>query len=89
MPIYEYNCNGCSETLEVIQKVSEKALLVCPRCGENNLKKKASLNSFQLKGSGWYRDGYGGNSQNSNSQPPSSASSSNGDKKSGTKSTAA
>ena len=89
MPIYEYNCNSCSQTLEVIQKVDEKPLLVCPRCGENSLKKKTSLNSFQLKGSGWYRDGYGGKSKNSNSQPPSSASSSKGDKKSETKSTAA
>lgn len=64
MPIYEYDCNGCHQTLEAIQKVDEQPLVQCPRCGEMSLKKKTSLNSFQLKGSGWYRDGYGGKSRN-------------------------
>lgn len=62
MPIYEYDCDSCKQTLEAIQKVYEQPLLVCPRCGEKSLQKKTSLNSFQLKGSGWYRDGYGGKS---------------------------
>lgn len=59
MPIYEYDCDHCNETLEAIQKIDEKMLVVCPRCGEASLRKKTSLNSFQLKGAGWYRDGYG------------------------------
>ena len=62
MPIYEYDCDSCNQSLEAIQKVYEQPLAVCPRCGEKSLQKKTSLNSFQLKGSGWYRDGYGGKS---------------------------
>lgn len=62
MPIYEYDCFGCNQTLEAIQKVDEQPLVNCPRCGATGLKKRTSLNSFQLKGSGWYRDGYGSGS---------------------------
>lgn len=58
MPIYEYDCPGCGQSLEVIQKISEPSLEVCPRCGGKSLKKLTSLNSFSLKGAGWYRDGY-------------------------------
>ena len=63
MPIYEYDCHNCDKTLEAIQKVSEPPLRKCPRCGKESLMKKTSLNSFQLKGSGWYKDGYGGKAQ--------------------------
>jgi putative FmdB family regulatory protein len=59
MPIYEYHCQQCQQTLEVIQKVSDDPLVDCPRCGAASLRKKTSLNAFQLKGSGWFRDGYG------------------------------
>ncbi len=60
MPIYEYECDSCEQEIEVIQKVTDKVLEECPRCHENSLKKMTSLNTFQLKGEGWYRDGYGG-----------------------------
>ena len=39
MPIYEYKpnhekgCNFCSEGFELIRKISEPTLLVCPQCG--------------------------------------------------------
>jgi putative FmdB family regulatory protein len=39
MPIYEYKakpekgCNYCSERFELIRKISEPKLLVCPQCG--------------------------------------------------------
>ncbi len=39
MPIYEYQhkhekgCDYCSEGFEVIRKLKEPRLLVCPRCG--------------------------------------------------------
>lgn len=60
MPIYEYICLDCETEHEAIQKVSDEPLQVCPQCNENNLRKKASQTSFQLKGGGWYKDGYGG-----------------------------
>lgn len=57
MPIYEYHCSVCGKDHEIIQKVSEAPLTVCPACG-GSIQKKVSLSSFQLKGGGWYKDGY-------------------------------
>ena len=54
MPIYEYQCKACDKELEVLQKISDAALLVCPGCGESALKKKISAAAFRLKGGGWY-----------------------------------
>ena len=59
MPIYEYYCGKCAEKLEVIQKISDKPLEICPRCEHESLKKIASMSAFHLKGGGWFKDGYG------------------------------
>jgi len=65
MPIYEYQCEKCSEQFEVMQRISEDALTTCPKdkCpkkphGKGNLKKMISKTSFSLKGGGWAEDGY-------------------------------
>lgn len=57
MPIYEYDCKQCG-IVEAIQKVNADPLSECPACGAANPKKIISHSSFQLKGSGWYKDGY-------------------------------
>lgn len=62
MPIYEYQCDACGQTSEVLQKVNEKPLETCSKCGDQGVKRKTSLNTFKLNGDGWYRDGYGGKS---------------------------
>jgi putative FmdB family regulatory protein len=54
MPIYEYQCQSCGVETEVIQKLSDAPLVVCPQCGEAALKKKVSAAAFRLKGGGWY-----------------------------------
>jgi putative FmdB family regulatory protein len=54
MPIYEYRCAECGQEHEVLQKVSEPPLTVCPACGKPALQKQLSAAGFQLKGSGWY-----------------------------------
>jgi len=54
MPIYEYKCEGCSHTLEVIQKLADAPLRDCPACGRAQLKRLVSAAGFQLKGTGWY-----------------------------------
>jgi putative FmdB family regulatory protein len=54
MPIYEYRCEKCGHELEAIQKLSEAALVTCPVCEEDSLKKRISAAGFRLKGAGWY-----------------------------------
>src|SRR6185295_6611157 len=53
MPIYEYVCGKCGKKTEVIQRVNEAKLKVCPHCG-GPLKKAFSAPAIQFKGSGWY-----------------------------------
>ena len=64
MPIYEYVCEQCGESIEIIQKISEEPTSQCPSCYNHTLRKKTSISAFHLKGSGWYKDGYNGANQN-------------------------
>ena len=57
MPIYEYQCKKCRKIHEIWQKMSDKPADRCPDCS-GPLLKLVSLSSFQLKGHGWYVDGY-------------------------------
>jgi putative FmdB family regulatory protein len=68
MPVYEYECCDCNQVCEALQKVSDAPLKKCPQCG-GKLKKIMSLNSFQLKGGGWYVTDYKG--KNSSVAAPS------------------
>ncbi len=75
MPIYEYRCTSCGHTLEVIQKLNDKPLKKCTECS-GALEKLISRSAFQLRGGGWYNEGYGGQGKSSSSPPSSSSSSS-------------
>jgi len=63
MPIYAYRCESCGYAQDVLQKMSDPVLTVCPSCGEPRYAKQLTAAGFQLKGSGWYvTDFRGGNS---------------------------
>ena len=63
MPIYAYKCESCGHAKDVLQKISDAPLTVCPQCGQPTFKKQVTAAGFQLKGSGWYvTDFRGGNS---------------------------
>lgn len=55
MPVYEFECK-CGELLEEFVKMGTSAV-ACPKCG-GRAKKIMSRCSFELKGGGWYADGY-------------------------------
>jgi len=57
MPIYEYVCEKCRKKTEVIQRIGERPLKVCPHCG-GKLKKAISAPAIQFKGSGFYITDY-------------------------------
>lgn len=61
MPIYEYECAACDKVFEVQQHMADHPLETCPDCG-GSVRKLVSMSSFQLKGRGWYADGYCGRS---------------------------
>ena len=50
MPIYDYKCSDCEHQIEVIQKISDKPRVTCPKCNKKTLKKLISAPSFRLKG---------------------------------------
>jgi putative FmdB family regulatory protein len=54
MPIYAYRCAACGQAKDVLQKMSDAPLTVCPSCGQARLEKQVTAAGFQLKGSGWY-----------------------------------
>ena len=54
MPIYAYKCENCGHQKDVLQKVSDPVLTICPSCGAATFKKQLTAAGFQLKGSGWY-----------------------------------
>jgi putative FmdB family regulatory protein len=54
MPLYEYMCTHCGHSMEVLQKITDAALTLCPQCGAHALEKLVSRSGFRLKGEGWY-----------------------------------
>ena len=87
MPIYEYECRGCGERHEFIQKFSDSLKRKCPSCGKLRLRKLISAAAFHLKGDGWYVTDFRdkGKSKDKSSGTPDSAESSS-DSKSDSKS---
>src|SRR5437762_3575171 len=57
MPIYEFRCTKCNATIEVFQKLADKSLTRCKKCG-GRLEKMISAAAVQFKGEGWYVTDY-------------------------------
>jgi putative FmdB family regulatory protein len=60
MPIYAYKCDSCGHAKDVLQKISDEPLSVCPQCGAASFTKQVTAAGFQLKGSGWYATDFKG-----------------------------
>jgi len=60
MPIYAYRCNSCGQQDEVLQKMSDATLTVCPACNNETYSKQLTAPGFHLKGSGWYATDFKG-----------------------------
>ncbi|GAA4672044.1 hypothetical protein GCM10025794_21040 [Massilia kyonggiensis] len=77
MPIYAYRCDECGFAKDVLQKISDPVLTVCPSCGKSSFKKQVTAAGFQLKGTGWYVTDFRGGSAPATGTAPSSTSSDN------------
>jgi putative FmdB family regulatory protein len=62
MPIYAYRCDECGFAKDVLQKIADPVLTVCPSCGKSSFKKQVTAAGFQLKGTGWYVTDFRGGS---------------------------
>ena len=60
MPLYDFECEDCGYIEEILTSSAGNAeiVLTCPDCEKETMKKQVGLSSFQLKGGGWYKDGY-------------------------------
>lgn len=54
MPIYEYLCSNCQHKFDLLQKLNDLPVSLCPNCQQNTVKRLVSAAGFQLKGTGWY-----------------------------------
>lgn len=55
MPVYEFECPEGTVTERIVKVGTET--INCPECGKK-AKKIISQCTFELKGGGWYADGY-------------------------------
>jgi len=57
VPIYEYQCDDCTDRFEVKQSMKDDPLTTCPRCGKH-VHRLISSPAIMFKGSGWYVTDY-------------------------------
>lgn len=54
MPRYTYRCESCGQELEARQRMTDAPLTVCPRCGDEGLRRVINSVGVVFKGSGFY-----------------------------------
>jgi len=84
MPLYEYKCDRCGKTFEVMQKFADEPLKVHEGCG-GSVERLLSAPALQFKGSGWYVTDYARNQNSPASNGKSDSKDSKKESKSETK----
>jgi putative FmdB family regulatory protein len=69
MPLYEYGCDRCGKTFEVMQKFSDEPLTTHENCG-GKVERLLSAPALQFKGTGWYVTDYARNNGGSANGSP-------------------
>lgn len=62
MPIYEYRCEACGHTFEVMQKVADPPVETCEACGGRVVRVFHPV-AIHFRGSGFYTTDYGRSSK--------------------------
>jgi putative FmdB family regulatory protein len=71
VPIYAYRCESCGYAQDVLQKISDPLLTLCPACGAATFSKQITAAGFQLKGTGWYVTDFRGGAKAASGTTPS------------------
>lgn len=59
MPIRDFRCPACQTVVEKIVRHDDAQTHVCEKCSaELVVVKEPTRTSFELKGKGWFKDGY-------------------------------
>jgi putative FmdB family regulatory protein len=59
MPTYEYACDSCGHQWDLVQRITEAPVELCPQCAKATAHRLISGGTrFILKGGGWYSDLY-------------------------------
>ncbi len=59
MPTYDYECNGCGESFEIFQQITERPKRKCPHCGTMKLQRLIGTGAAIIfRGSGFYETDY-------------------------------
>lgn len=64
MPTYGYRCGTCGHQFEIVQRISDEPLKVCPQC-QGKLTKILYPVGISFKGSGFYTTDYKGSGKSS------------------------
>jgi len=58
MPTYDYECTKCGHEFEFFQKMTDKTLSECPKCGSQVKRLIGAGSGIIFKGSGFYATDY-------------------------------
>jgi putative FmdB family regulatory protein len=84
MPTYEYRCRDCGHTFDVVQRMTDDPLTVCPNCG-GQLRKVFAPPAIAFKGSGFYATDHGKRAKKADGSTEGAADGATGDAKPDTK----
>lgn len=77
MPTYGYRCSNCGHQFEIVQRISDEPLKVCPKC-QGKLSKMLYPVGISFKGSGFYTTDYKDSGKSSSASSNGSAPSKEG-----------
>ena len=79
MPTYQYRCTSCGNELEIVQKMSDATLTICPKCEKESFERIITAEGgFVLKGSGFYKTYYNSSKPSATPSPCSTGACSGG-----------
>ncbi len=68
MPTYDYECTKCDHAFEASQKMTDKLLSKCPKCGSKVKRLIGAGSGIIFKGSGFYATDYRKNTNTGSSE---------------------